>query len=284
MLHRQWPGLPDRAVDHGVVTRRPVLIFDSGIGGLGVLREIRRRVPSRRLHYVADDAGFPYGDWDEDRLTARLMDLFTGLLTVHEPALVVLACNTATTLALEMLRGRHPEVTFVGIIPAIKPAAEHSRSRRVSVLATPATIRRTYTHELVNTFAADCRVRLVPSAHLAGLAEAHARGWHVADADIGVEIAPCFIEEGGRRTDVVVLGCTHYPLLIDAFTRLAPWPVAWLNPAAAVARRVQALLGDESAWGGRSVPSADGGRVWFTSGASDGETRALLRRHGLRAG
>ena len=148
----------------------PILVFDSGIGGLTVLRELRTAMPDRRFIYVADDAGFPYGDWEEEPLVARILDLFAELIDTYEPSLAVIACNTASTLVLPQLRARFA-IPFVGTVPAIKPATERTRSGLVSVLATPGTVRRVYTRDLVEAFATHCEVRLVGSPELARLAE-----------------------------------------------------------------------------------------------------------------
>ena len=129
-------------------------------------------------------------------------------------------------------------------MPAIKPAAEQSRSKRVTVLATPGTVARDYTRGLIETYAAGCRVTLVGSQRLAGLAEAQLAGSPQADADLLAELEPCFVADDGGRTDVVILGCTHYPLLLERLRPLAPWPVIWLDPAPAIARRVVQLLGE----------------------------------------
>jgi len=118
----------------------PVLVFDSGIGGLTVLREARVLMPARRFVYVADDAGFPYGDWEERALAQRIVGLFGRLLERHRPQLVVIACNTASTIVLGDLRAAYPDTPFVGTVPAIKPAAERTRSGLVSVLGTPGTV------------------------------------------------------------------------------------------------------------------------------------------------
>jgi glutamate racemase len=218
-----------------------LLVFDSGIGGLSVLGAIREQLPSAEIIYVADDAGFPYGDWEETALSERIVDLMGGLIERFEPDAVVIACNTASTLVLPPLRARHA-VPFIGTVPAIKPAAEHSESHVVGVLATPGTMRRDYTRELIRNFAQDCHVRLVGSYELAPLAEAALRGEPIEDAAILTEIEPAFVEVDGRRTDTIVLACTHYPFLLDRLKRLAPWPVAWVDPSEAIARRVLAVL------------------------------------------
>lgn len=226
--------------DTAVSANRTILVFDSGLGGLTVGREIVRTLPDWRYVYAADDAFFPYGAHGEAELTARIVPLMGELIDAHRPAIVVIACNTASTLALGDLRAAHA-TPFVGTVPAIKPACAASRTRRVSVLGTEATVRREYTHGLIRDFAQGCTVDLVGSARLAALAEAALHGEAVADDAIAREIAPCFVEDGGRRTDTIVLACTHYPLLLDRLMALAPWPVDWIDPAPAIARRVAAL-------------------------------------------
>lgn len=224
-----------------------ILVFDSGIGGLTVLREARVMMPDRHFTYVADDAGFPYGDWDEAKLRAHILALFERLIAKFDPELAIIGCNTASTLVLDDLRQAFPQLPFVGTVPAIKPAAERTRSGLVSVLATPGTVKRDYTKELIKEFASQCNVRLVGSHRLAELAEAHISGEQVDDSDIMREIEPCFVEQDGKRTDIVVLACTHYPFLSNIFRRLAPWPVDWLDPAEAIAARAMSLLQEAAA-------------------------------------
>ncbi len=260
------------------MTKRPILMFDSGIGGLTVLREARVLMPERRFVYVADDAAFPYGDWEEEALRARLIDQFGGLLEQHRPEIAVIPCNTASTLALGDLRQAYPDTPFVGTVPAIKPAAERTRSGLVSVLATPGTVKRAYTRDLIQSFAQQCDVRLVGSPSLARMAEAYIRGEQLDERQVAAEIAPCFVESDGRRTDIVVLACTHYPFLANLFRRLAPWPVDWLDPAEAIARRAQALAarpGD-----GPAAPHGEDIAI-FTSGRPDFATARLMQGFGL---
>lgn len=218
-----------------------LLVFDSGIGGLSVLREIRRQLPSAEIVYVADDAAFPYGDWDGAPLSDHIVALMGRLIERFAPDAVVIACNTASTLVLPPLRALHA-IPFIGTVPAIKPAAERSSSHVVGVLATPGTMKRDYTRELIRSFARDCHVRLVGSSELAPLAEAVLRGDDVDNAAIRAEIEPAFIEVDDKRTDTIVLACTHYPFLIDRLVAVAPWPVTWIDPAEAIARRVLSVL------------------------------------------
>jgi glutamate racemase len=219
-----------------------ILVFDSGLGGLTVFREVVKARPDARYVYIADDAFFPYGRHEAGALIAHLVQLMGKLIAPHRPDLVVIACNTASTLVLAHLRAAY-SVPFVGTVPAIKPAAASSRSRLISVLGTEATVAREYTRKLIFDFGQDCEVMLVGSARLASLAEAALRGEPVDDDAIRSEIEPCFVDRGDRRVDTVVLACTHYPLLLAHFKRLSPWPVAWVDPAPAIARRVVQLLG-----------------------------------------
>lgn len=217
-----------------------ILVFDSGLGGLTVLRETVKARADAAYVYVADDAFFPYGQHSEDEIVARAVPLLGELIAAHRPDLAVIACNTASTLVMEHLRAAY-KVPFVGTVPAIKPACASSKTKRVSVLGTSGTVQREYTKALIRDFAHDCEVTLVGARHLATLAEAALRGETVSDAAIAAEIAPCFID-APARTDTVVLACTHFPLLLERIKRLAPWPVDWIDPAPAVARRVAALL------------------------------------------
>lgn len=245
-----------------------ILVFDSGLGGLTVLAEIDRLRPEAERLYVADDAGFPYGDLAESDLVARVEAVLRPLIDAHRPDAVVMACNTASTAVLPPLRARWPDLAVVGTVPAIKPAVAASLTRRIAVLATPGTVARDYTLDLVSRFAGDCAVDLVGAPRLAALAEAALRGDIVADDAVLAEIAPAFIDRDGRRTDTLVLACTHYPLLVPVFARVAPWPVAYVDAAPAIARRVDVVLAERGF--GPAVSRRDGptrpGAVVFTSG------------------
>ncbi|HEY0146762.1 MAG TPA: glutamate racemase [Methylovirgula sp.] len=245
-----------------------VLVFDSGLGGLTVLAEGMRLRPDVSCLFAADDAGFPYGRLAEPALIARVGTLMAHLVSDYAPDAVIIACNTAATAVLPHLRASYPQIPFIGTVPAVKPAAAQSRSKLISVLATPGTVARDYTHDLVRTYAAHCDVTLVGSTQLASLAEACMKGEDVTDAAIVAEIAPSFVEKDGQRTDCIVLACTHYPLLLKQFERLAPWPVAWIDPAEAIARRLDHVLreklGGAESDAGNWPPHA----ALFTSGAA----------------
>jgi glutamate racemase len=257
---------------HREVGAPTVVIFDSGLGGLTVYREAVNLRPDARYVYCADDAFFPYSNQPEEALTVRVLDVMQRIIERHAPDLVVVACNTASTVVLPALRARF-DVPFVGTVPAIKPACAMSRSHLVSILGTEATVKREYTQALIRDFAADCEVTLVGSAELAAIAEAWLRDEPVDETAIAQAIAPSFVEKDGARTDVVVLACTHYPLLLDRLQTLAPWPVEWLDPAPAIARRVADLLGPPDSDATPDAPIAD-----FTSGAPP---LAALQRFGI---
>ena len=253
-----------------------ILVFDSGLGGLTVLREIVGARPDARYVYVADDAFFPYGHHGEEEIIARVVPLVGELIARHAPVLVVIACNTASTLVMSHLRNAY-SVPFVGTVPAIKPACASSRTKRVSVLGTKGTVKREYTRRLIDDFAQGCEVTLVGSAELASLAESALSGHDVRDEDIAAELAPCFVGDGTDRTDTVVLACTHYPLLLDRLQRLAPWPVDWIDPAPAIARRVSDLLGSPG-WDSDQA----GAEMIFTSQRPHTLSRALMPFFGGR--
>ncbi len=245
-----------------------VLVFDSGLGGLTVFREVALARPDARYVYVADDAGFPYGNMPEEPLITRILHVIGKAIVDYKPDLVVVACNTASTLALSQLRAQY-KMPFVGTVPAIKPACAQSKTKRIAVLGTQATVGREYTKTLIREFASGCDVILVGSPKLATFAEMELAGAPAADRDIAAEIAGCFVETDGRRTDTVVLACTHYPLLTERFRATAPWPVDWLDPAPAIARRVADLLRDVPAGANSTVP-----RIVFTSGKAPSPTLA----------
>lgn len=253
-----------------------VLVFDSGLGGLTVLREISALRRDLKLVYAADDEVFPYGRLQDDALIARVSHVMDELIARYRPALVVIACNTASTLTLPVLRAKY-SIPFVGTVPAIKPACALSKTKRISVLATPGTVRRDYTRALIQEFAADCQVDLVGSQWLASLAEAYLRGEEASDQQIADEIAPAFVNKESR-TDTVVLACTHYPLLLERLKKLAPWPVQWIDPAPAIARRVATLLDVAG------LPLMAPVQAHFTSGKVPGKALAkALREFGIEA-
>jgi glutamate racemase len=256
-----------------------VSVFDSGLGGLTVLTEIVKARPDVDIVYAADDARFPYGEMGETELVDRVGAVIADLVEATNPDVVVIACNTASTLVLAPLRAAHPGIAFVGTVPAIKPAAEASRSGLISVLATPGTVARDYTLALIRDFAARCEVELVGAAHLAGIAEQRLHDQPIDIEAVRREIAACFVQRGARRTDKVVLACTHFPLLLDVFAQISPWEVDFIDPAPAIARRVDALVGPPRRG---SVKRAGPTPACFTSGRAPGPgLQKALHRLGL---
>ena len=222
------------------------LIFDSGIGGLGVVAELRRLAPERPLTYLADNGFFPYGEKSDEVLVPHIVELLGGAIEVFKPRAVVVACNTASTIALPALRAAYT-LPIIGCVPPIKPAAAASVTKRIGVLATAATVRRPYLNDLVNRFAPDCTVLSLGTPTLAALAEDKFRG---ATVDVGPAIAPLFAQAGGGEIDAIALGCTHYSFLVPEFSALYPG-ISWFDPALPVARQTlkvtEAMTPDERA-------------------------------------
>ena len=218
-----------------------VLVFDSGVGGLSVVDAIAAAGVDIELDYVADNAWLPYGLKSDAEIVARVPALLTRLEAQWAPDLVVLACNTASTIALDPVRAAL-SVPVVGVVPPIKPAAGASKTGVIGLLATPATIRRTYTNDLIAKFAPDKRVLRHGSAGLVAAAEAKLRGETPDPAAILEAVGGLFGAPGGDEIDVVALACTHFPLLAAELAAAAPRPCAWLDSGAAIARRIASLL------------------------------------------
>jgi glutamate racemase len=240
-----------------------ILLFDSGMGGLTVASAVARHLPEAHLVYAADNAGFPYGAWKEEALVRRIVMVLGRLIERVEPHVVVIACNTASTIALAALRDAY-KLPFVGTVPAIKPAAAHTRSGVIGVLATPGTVSREYTHALIHTYAYHCKVFLHGARHLAEMAEQKLKGHPVDPEALRHEISPVFRRRDGKATDVVVLGCTHYPLLVEDMRKVAPWTVTYIDPAPAIARRTGDVL-DETPLPDAGKPVPAHGTVILTS-------------------
>ena len=257
---------------------RRVLLLDSGLGGLTVLAAVRERLPELAISYLADSGGFPYGAMTPERLSGRLLALLPPLAEAQRCAAVVLACNTASTIALAALR-EQLALPVVGVVPPIKPAAGQSKSRAIGLLATPATARGAYVDELIARFAADCTVVRVSASDLAAMAEAKCRGEPVDMTALRAILAPLFGPDA-PPVDAVALGCTHYPLLLDELRAVAPPQVAWLEPGPAVARRLQEVLAALPADEG---DSSAGDVALFTGAppAAGGPVAAWLARCGL---
>ena len=221
---------------------RALLVYDSGLGGLSVVSGLRRQGVRGPILYLADHAAFPYGDKSPEALVERIRLVLGQAIDRLSPAGIVVACNTASTLALADLRHSFPDSAFIGVVPAVKPVAERSTSRLGTVLATPMTAARDYTARLIANHAGDCAITVVGAPNLARLAEDVVQGHAPDHAAIRAEITGCFREVDGRRTDAIALACTHFPLIQSTLMALAPWPVSWIDPSDAVARQVLRVL------------------------------------------
>lgn len=248
----------------------PLLFFDSGVGGLSVLAPTRALLPSATIVYAADNAGYPYGTKSEEELAARIPALLGRLVERFQPRLAVIACNTASTIALDAVRAAL-DIPVVGTVPAIKPAAEISRSRVIGVLGTDATVRQPYVDDLAARFAADCRVVRHGSATLVDLAEAKLRGEPIDPAAIRNAIAPLLAIDD---LDVLVLACTHFPLLSEELAAAAPG-VAFVDGGPGIARRIASLTAEQG-W-----PNKPAQGIAVFTGAVPPELLAALARYGL---
>ncbi|MGY0219623.1 glutamate racemase [Endozoicomonadaceae bacterium StTr2] len=218
------------------------MIFDSGVGGLSIFNSIQARMPGLSVIYCSDNAGFPYGSRPEAFVIERTRNCLMKLVERFDPALAVVACNTASTVALPHVRSQL-EIPVVGVVPAIKTAAQVSRNRHIGLLATPATVERAYTRQLIDDFASDCEVTLVGSSELVHLAEDHLQGKVVAPDALEQVIAP-FVDnfEKDNGPDTIILGCTHFPLLSKELAAVAPQHIQWVDSGDAIARRVSSLI------------------------------------------
>jgi glutamate racemase len=224
---------------------RPILILDSGVGGLSVLRAVRAALPRAPLVYVADSAGYPYGTKPAALIEARVPALLGRLAERFDPELVVIACNTASTIALDAVRAAL-DLPIVGTVPAIKPAASLSKTRTIGVLGTEATVRQPYVDRLAAEFAADCTVLRHGSAALVDMAEAKLSGQTAGLEAYRRELDGLFAQPGGERIDTIVLACTHFPLVEEELAAAAPHPVAFVDGKEGIARRTAFLTGDRN--------------------------------------
>ncbi|WP_027967229.1 glutamate racemase [Halomonas halocynthiae] len=247
----------------------PILVFDSGVGGLSVVAALRQRLPSAELTYACDNAMLPYGVREDDWLVKRIVEVCGAAVNVSGCVGLVVACNTASTLALDRLR-QHLDVPVIGTVPAIKPAAELSRSRHIGLLATSATVRRPYTDQLIHDFAGNCRVTRVAADALVVEAEQMVRGKTPDLSRIRDALAPL---DALHDLDTVVLGCTHFPLLRDWLSGAMTRPLRWVDSGDAIARRCAQIMPITASRG--SVETA-----WLT--ALTPELAVGLRAHGFK--
>lgn len=220
--------------------RAKVLVFDSGVGGLSVYKEVLRQNPSIEPYYLFDNAFYPYGTKAEVQVTDRVCEVLSAFIKRYAPDLIVIACNTASTVALGPVRNL-TSIPVVGVVPAIKPAAAKTLNGIIGLLATPATVGRAYTAELIKKYAADVEVLKIGSSRLVDLAEQKLAGKPCALNDIADVLRPWLELEKNKRPDTVILGCTHFPHLAPEIK--AVWPeVNLVDSGEAIGRRVKSLL------------------------------------------
>ncbi|WP_017348785.1 glutamate racemase [Pantoea sp. A4] len=223
--------------------RPTVLVFDSGVGGLSVYEEVRQLLPNLHYLYAFDNEGFPYGEKSEEYIVDRVVAIVTAIVQRFPLSLVIIACNSASTVTLPALRARF-DFPVVGVVPAIKPAARLTRNGVVGLLATRGTVKRPYTHELVAQFARECKIEMLGSAELVELAEAKLHGEEIDKEAVRHAVQPWL--RMNEPPDTVVLGCTHFPLLRDELQQVLPEGTRLVDSGAAIARRTVWLLEHES--------------------------------------
>jgi glutamate racemase len=223
----------------------PLLFFDSGIGGLSVLKAVMGALPNAPIVYAADYAGLPYGTKSEAEIAARVPALLGRLVERHRPRLVTIACNTACTIALSHVRAAL-DVPVVGTVPAIKPAAEATQTGVIGLLGTAATIRQPYVDRLQADHAGGMTLLRHAAPDLVSAAEAKLRG-EAVDPDVYVRAMRGLTgKPEGDRLDVTILGCTHFPLVQQELASVAPG-MRFVDGAAGIARRI-AYLTDGHDW------------------------------------
>ena len=248
----------------------PILFVDSGVGGLSVLAPTLKLIPNAPIVYAADSAGYPYGKKTDAELASRIPALLGRLVERFQPRLAVIACNTASTIALDHVRSAL-DLPVVGTVPAIKPAAEVSKSRVIGVLGTEATVRQPYVDDLAAKFAGDCTIVRHGSPELVELAEAKLGGEEISVDAVRSAAQPLFNAPNGDRIDTIVLACTHFPLLEDELAAAFPG-IAYVHGGDGIARRI-ANLTREQPW--PSAPSE--GLMLFTSAARTPSLAMLAR-------
>jgi glutamate racemase len=246
----------------------PLLFFDSGIGGLSVLKAVQTALPNAPIVYAADYAAMPYGDKSEAEIAARVPALLGRLVERFRPRLVVIACNTACTIALAHVRAAL-DLPIIGTVPAVKPAALATRSGVFGLLGTAATVRQGYVDRMEAEFAADKLLLRYAAPELVLAAEAKMRG-EANDPQIFVNAMRGLTEQKrGDEIDIVILGCTHFPLLVDELAKAAPADIQFVDGSAGIARRIVHLTA------GQSWPSSAQSGIFVTTGPLDAITAYL---------
>jgi glutamate racemase len=254
--------------------RQRILVFDSGLGGLSIVTELTRASLDADIYYLADTAYFPYGEKSDASLITRVPNIIEQAVSEVGADLVIIACNTASTLALEHVRAR-VKIPVIGVVPAIKPAAALTKTGVIGLLATPNTVARPYTDKLIADFAKGITVLRHGAIGLAGAAEALLCGDDLDSKVVLASVTGLFTQPGGNQIDVVVLACTHYPHVKDQLSSITPHLVTWVDSGAAIARRVASVLELTQAGSARLCNA-------FTTGGQESATARGLAKWGFK--
>ncbi|KND84739.1 glutamate racemase [Aggregatibacter actinomycetemcomitans] len=217
-----------------------ILFFDSGVGGFSVYHEVKQLLPDYHYLYCFDNAYFPYSEKPEEKIIERTLKICQRIDQMYPLDLIVIACNTASTVVLPSLR-EHFSIPIVGTVPAIKPAAAQTTTKHIGLLATKGTVNRKYLSDLIDKYAADCRVEKIGSTKLVELAERKFHGYPIDLNEIKSEVLTWVTMSD---LDCVVLGCTHFPLIKSEIQQCLPQVIYFIDSGAAVAKRVESLLSD----------------------------------------
>ena len=253
-----------------------ILVFDSGVGGLSILQALQETLPDCEYIYASDNEAFPYGTKSAEFLITRVQCVLQALINKTQAHIIVVACNTASTLVLPHIR-RHFTIPIVGVVPAIKPAAQQSETKVIGLLGTPGTVTRDYTKALIEEFAKGCEVVSVGSSELVILAEEALRGVSPPQTALRSLLKPLIDK---RQLDTVVLACTHFPLIKKQLIDALPRSVNWVDSGEAIARRVSSLLDNQPPV--ETQKQAGGNTAIFTMQSADIDClRDVLKRFSL---
>ena len=245
MDEKNSPSTLTGRTDKTLHANSPILLFDSGVGGLTVLGELRTLLPQAPVIYAADMAGLPYGAKSEAEIAARVCGLLGRMAERYHPRLICIACNTASTIALAMVRDVL-ELPIVGTVPAIKPAAALTETGVFGLLGTEATMRQPYVDELEKEFAVGKRLLRHGANGLVELAEAKLRGETVTADDVAQEVKGIVLQHHGNEIDTVVLACTHFPLLEPELREAFGPDITFVHGSKGIAQRIATLTKGQS--------------------------------------
>ncbi len=249
-----------------------ILFFDSGVGGLSVYQEVEKLLPQGQFFYCLDNAAFPYSEKSERLITQRVLALCQQINAQAPLDLIVIACNTASTVVLPTLR-EHFTCPIVGTVPAIKPAARLSSQQHLALIATKGTVQRTYVASLIEKFAQNCQVEKFGSTLLVEMAEQKLQGYPVDKAQLNAHLAPL---KALKSLDTVVLGCTHFPFLREELQQALPQVENFVDSGKAIAQRVLNLLAKQEI-----KAQEETGKIVFSSAPLKEKYQQIFQRLGF---